>query len=339
MDPSTWNCQPVFICGYPKSGTTLLLALLDSHPELLVFPEETRFFQRVLGHPERCNPDYLFSETAVRVLGLGKVSMPSGERDYSDIDYRGYQDALRSYWEAGNKDQRTLFEAIFHAYGLVKDQFDQKYCVEKTPFNERYLNRAAQMWPDLRAIYIARDPRDNYCSYRKQRETQVAASDRKDGLSVLSKEEFIAYWLDSLLSWERFRARHKKQVLMLRYEDLVQKPDEELKHLCDFLGIDWDRKLLIPTRNNHPWSGNSIYGTQHEGISTSSVGRYRERLSEDEIVYLERWLRKMMRRYGWTMDFEQSSPKKLFWEIFSNRSIKPFIKAKLVLNWIRYQVA
>lgn len=30
--------RPVFIVGYPKSGTTLLLSLLDAHPELVVIP-------------------------------------------------------------------------------------------------------------------------------------------------------------------------------------------------------------------------------------------------------------------------------------------------------------
>lgn len=32
--------QPVFICGCPKSGTTLLASLLDGHSELLIIPEE-----------------------------------------------------------------------------------------------------------------------------------------------------------------------------------------------------------------------------------------------------------------------------------------------------------
>jgi hypothetical protein len=35
-----------FIAGQAKSGTTLLVALLDSHPELLVLPEETAYFPR-----------------------------------------------------------------------------------------------------------------------------------------------------------------------------------------------------------------------------------------------------------------------------------------------------
>ena len=36
--------RPVFVVGYPKSGTTLALALLDGHPQLAVIPGETRWF-------------------------------------------------------------------------------------------------------------------------------------------------------------------------------------------------------------------------------------------------------------------------------------------------------
>src|SRR5437899_11319460 len=37
-----------FIAGQAKSGTTLLVALLDNHPQLLVLPEETAYFPTVL---------------------------------------------------------------------------------------------------------------------------------------------------------------------------------------------------------------------------------------------------------------------------------------------------
>ena len=40
--------RPVFICGHPKAGTSLLRAVLDSHPQLVVYPEETNFFRRIL---------------------------------------------------------------------------------------------------------------------------------------------------------------------------------------------------------------------------------------------------------------------------------------------------
>jgi hypothetical protein len=40
--------HPVFICGHPKAGTSLVRSILDSHPQLIVYPEETVFFRRYL---------------------------------------------------------------------------------------------------------------------------------------------------------------------------------------------------------------------------------------------------------------------------------------------------
>jgi hypothetical protein len=40
---------PVFILGNLKSGTTLVQALLDGHPELFVIPVELKFFKFVRG--------------------------------------------------------------------------------------------------------------------------------------------------------------------------------------------------------------------------------------------------------------------------------------------------
>ena len=48
MDRNKLRQRPVFIAGHPKAGTSLLLNLLDSHSQLLVFPEETLFFREVL---------------------------------------------------------------------------------------------------------------------------------------------------------------------------------------------------------------------------------------------------------------------------------------------------
>ena len=45
-----WLERPVFVVGYPKSGTTLVVSLLDGHPQLVVFPEETEFM-RAIGSP------------------------------------------------------------------------------------------------------------------------------------------------------------------------------------------------------------------------------------------------------------------------------------------------
>src|SRR3984893_7891896 len=65
-----------FIAGQAKSGTTLLAALLDSHPELLVLPQETAYFPTVLTKyrdgGRRVQFDYLTKESFSRVLFGGE---------------------------------------------------------------------------------------------------------------------------------------------------------------------------------------------------------------------------------------------------------------------------
>src|SRR5438552_8334803 len=42
------NASPIFICGVARSGTTLLVRLLDSHPDVAVLPEETYMYHDLL---------------------------------------------------------------------------------------------------------------------------------------------------------------------------------------------------------------------------------------------------------------------------------------------------
>src|SRR5262245_36625370 len=60
------------IAGQAKSGTTLLVALLDNHPQLLVLPEETAYFPTVLTkyapRGRRAQFDYLTKQSLSNVL-------------------------------------------------------------------------------------------------------------------------------------------------------------------------------------------------------------------------------------------------------------------------------
>ena len=44
INQSNSKQNPVFLCGHRKTGTTLLLNLLDSHPDLSVYPADSGFF-------------------------------------------------------------------------------------------------------------------------------------------------------------------------------------------------------------------------------------------------------------------------------------------------------
>ena len=85
-----------FIAGQAKSGTTLLVALLDNHPELLVLPEETAYFPTVLTkyapRGRRAQFDYITKETLSNVLFGGPCKW--GKRDYSYFRPRAFSRRL-----------------------------------------------------------------------------------------------------------------------------------------------------------------------------------------------------------------------------------------------------
>src|SRR5947208_2168106 len=74
-----------FVAGQAKSGTTLLVALLDNHPELLVLPEETAYFPTVLTkyapRGRRAQFDYLTKQSLSNVLFGGPCKW--GKRNYT----------------------------------------------------------------------------------------------------------------------------------------------------------------------------------------------------------------------------------------------------------------
>src|SRR5438132_14002653 len=76
MSNLPFDQRACFIAGQAKSGTTLLAALLDSHPELLVLPQETAYFPTVLtkygGGGRRAQFDYLTKQSFSRVLFGGE---------------------------------------------------------------------------------------------------------------------------------------------------------------------------------------------------------------------------------------------------------------------------
>ncbi|RME59320.1 sulfotransferase [Candidatus Parcubacteria bacterium] len=328
---------PLFICGYPKSGTTLLLSLLDDHPELLVFPEETNFFRRIWRHRERCSLSYVLKNTGVGTLAVGKKRMTSGERDYRHFDFEYFRARCEQMWDAEKRDRADLLEAIFCAFAETINRPVSKYWVEKTPLNELYLKELLPRWPNLRALYILRDPRDNYFSYRRQRQMQVQA--RTTALPLLSPAEFLAGWLESLRFWLSFSDRFRDQALLIRYEDLVFYPEATLRKVCDFLRIKWSQTLLQPTRLGNSWAGNSVFGDQYQAVSHASVGRYKGKLVGDDLDFIESVLGSVIEKWGWELPTKKKFPIAQLLHTLLSRRIRPFVKVKLVAEIVRCKIS
>ena len=133
---------PIILCGHPKSGTTLLLSLLDNHPQLTVFPEELKFFFRVFNRPK---PEkILLRDTGFNAFRYDKIVFPSGERDYSDIDFNLVERKIKQLCEEFSDYRDILTGSLGIWHELQDNKTDKKKrWVEKTPFNEKFIHMEA----------------------------------------------------------------------------------------------------------------------------------------------------------------------------------------------------
>src|SRR3989449_8317249 len=152
-----------FIAGQAKSGTTLLVALLDNHPELLVLPEETAYFPTVLTkyapRGRRAQFDYLTKQSLSNVLFGGPCKW--GKRNYSTFPREQF---LRAFEHAAfdpANAQEDLLVLMVKAYAatLERPSYSVARWVEKTPANRNHIPEILRRFPHAKILVTMRDPR------------------------------------------------------------------------------------------------------------------------------------------------------------------------------------
>lgn len=281
---SRHEATPVFLTGYPKSGTTLLLSLLDGHSALNVFPKETLFFQHAMPELEQ-DVDVGLRRFVARIF----EGVLFGLEEVLDdpVDARRFEQKLREAWAATGFSIPRFLDTVVRTYGSLIGRGDAQHWIEKTPHTELYVPLIREWYPDARVIHCLRDPRANYAAIRRWNE--------RDGRPT-SPTRFAAHWSRSWSAVERNRGLLPQ--LELRYEDLVGETEREMRRACEFLDIEFEPILLEPTLGGASFAGNSMFEKSFSGVSRSSIDRWRTTLPEKDVAILEDLLRHEMMEIG-----------------------------------------
>lgn len=247
-----------FIVGWAKSGTSWLMRMLNSHPEILC-RGEGRFFGRGADLGER----------------RGLVTPTSLYGAFADSDYlRTWVE--RSVWARGDDVDRHLNDltrkAIKHFLGEKLAASGKQIVGDKTPFvTEECLEEIKLLMPEAKVIHIIRDGRDIAVSsmhhmwnnakdvggHLSLEPEALAKRDayRKnpDAFLASGKSIFHGEYLRGVAeSWRSMTGKAVRTGPALlgenyteaRYEDLLERPLEEIMRLLQFLGTQTSEELV-----------------------------------------------------------------------------------------------
>jgi len=289
--------NPIFICGAPRSGTTLLSNLLDGHSQLLVLPNEThilQYFKTYDGEARRIFflRDYLFTEDILlytsrayreeRNKYLTAGYGDSAAWDLSSINGETFIETYANFLKENGISLEAIYKAmavsLFNSCTLFDKKKQLKSFVEKRPLdNEISAIILKEHFPRARFIHILRDPRTRYASAKRRRISNIMGF---KFCPRLNGKDFVrAHTEISMLSFalaKRNKTLLGNDYLMIKYEDLTSQPDKVMKSVADFLSLSWEDKLLTQTRLGNKAGPASSFKIALDGVTAMNAGRLKD---------------------------------------------------------------
>ena len=287
-----------FIVGHPRSGTSLLRALLDGHPDLLVLPFETHLFD--------------WAKSGDPVTGLLDRSRlwPTLHRHRPSISRDEVEGVLRRAFSQAGEPRGRLLALVEGWRELTGARPDTRW-VEKTP---RHLYEATTLltWfpADARILVMRRDPRDVMASALKQQPSRAIFPMALTGRlahKIVSEHE-----LDPRFS-------------VITYERLVRDPVGTMQAVCKFLDIPYDPVVATPTVLGAEYFGNSRFDATLEGVSEAAVGRYHDVLSGPRLERAEALLAPVLSAGG----YAPTHPTKAQRHLIARAAISVILRSEL----------
>jgi Sulfotransferase family len=250
-----------FILSTPRSGSTLLSAILDGHSSIHV-PNEPWL-----------------------LLALSTLWSDSSTHPYST--YRHDQtltlEAMRKFisqeqFYAASREFATT------AYNAVLKENNKNFLIDKTPRYYHALHMLKALFPSSKKIWLKRNPLDVAASYL----TTWGITPEQ-----LTGEPFSTWSLDLTLGFKSLSefADLKDNILEINYEDLVINSNQVIEEVCTHLGVKCEKNILnysksksIASNTEYSMGDKKIlnYSTPH----TNSIRSYEKTLNRDQIQRL-----------------------------------------------------
>ena len=269
------------------------MSLLDGHPRLLPFPEETAYFPTVrrkyLHAGRETQMRYLMEQAESRLLFADTAS--AGNRDYSSFPRERFRQDFTTAAQDPAQAKKDLLAVMVEAYaGVMEIPTDRiTRWIEKTPANRYCLEDIRACFPNARVILTLRDPRAVLAAYLLRK--------RRKNLQ-LSVYDCVSHWRQS--AQVALEAAHQNAwIHVVKFEDLVRDPETQMRAICGFLEVDFMPSVLAPTKAGEAWRGNSAVKEKFTEVDTAPADRWRASLTPEEIGWVELHCREWMRALGY----------------------------------------
>lgn len=279
---------PVFIVGCPRSGTSFLYHLLLSAGGFAEFHTQMNVFDVL---------EPIFGDLSVPKNKKKMMREWLGSKAFqvSGLDAANVEATVMAGCNHGSDFLRIVMDEVARKQGVDR-------WIDSTPTNVPHMLRIGRDFPEARFIHIIRDARDAALSLDQHLWSRPLPWDRKRSLLAAG-----LYWEWIVRKGRKLGTMLGPRYMEVRYEDLVEQPQPQLRRIGEFLGHDLDYARILQASVGSVKKPLTSFKEELKEGRFSPVGRWKSKLPEDQLVWFERLVGKYMVELGYPLAHPESN--------------------------------
>tara|TARA_Y100000590_G_C15719157_1_gene1012915 strand:- start:984 stop:2600 length:1617 start_codon:yes stop_codon:yes gene_type:complete len=249
------NENPIFLIGFPRSGTTLLDNILTSHPSIQTIEEKPIVGNFVKSLGEKINNNF---------------------------------ENLKNI----NENNIELFRKIYfdNREKYISNKNNSKIYIDKMPLNIIHVAEIVRVFPNAKFVLSLRHPCDCVFSCFMQ---SFKLNDAMS--NFLDLEDAANLYNEVMTLWKQYINIFSVKYHIIKYEDLVLDFEKSAQKILKFLELSWSDNLFDfnKTVKNKGLISTPSYDQVNKPIYSRSIGRWKkyEKKISKIIPILKPWIK------------------------------------------------
>lgn len=309
------NNNHLVLSGTMRSGTTLMGAILNAHPDITIASDTLTWFFK------RCYKQFGTMQSEFELENMFYQMEPFMRHHKNSYDYCSLKNQVSL---RGKVSYDNLYRSLIELE--TSDELNKFYGIKSTHATFEY-EKMIDYDPNTKIIHMVRDIHDVYSSHKKfvgAKKNEKVKKNIKSAIKSLCRlqysideryfqplhfknpEKMIDYWYVSNKQAIEFEKRYPKNIKIVKYEDLLENIEDKLKEVISFIGAEWNNEFYqysnLKDRNSDVWKANSSFDdTKRSSYDKSIIGRGKKRLSNTEKKLISKKCSEILKKLSYEM--------------------------------------
>ena len=235
------NTKQIFVVGSGRSGTTMMGRALNNHKDIFTF-KEIHFLGWLCSKNDINN--FIDKQDAIFLLSkLFAIQKDGIFLKKNPKQFNKKSEAILS--DVAKLKSIEVYERFLQT---ITNEDGCSITCEQTPKNIFYIQELLSHFPNAKIIHMVRDSRDVLLSQKNKWKRGFLGASKiplKEAIRSYMNYHPITsakFWNSSVLHGNKME--ENPRVIKIKFEELLQNPQEKIMELCNFIEIEFDKKML-----------------------------------------------------------------------------------------------